>query len=182
MFEVEICMAVPEDAAEFLAYTKRVGGQSDNLTFGAEGLPISEEQARAFLRAMNQERSSALFCARVDGVLVGTANISGLPRRMRHRAELAISVDRSYWSCGIGTRLMEAVIHYARENGVELLNLEVRKDNAPAIHLYQKFGFQTIGSFPAFFKIGNEYIDFLLMVLDLREQDVPLLFPGRTTT
>lgn len=168
MPQIEICQAAPEDAAEFLAYTKRVGGQSDNLTFGAEGLPISVEQAHAFLHAMNEERSSALFCARADGVLVGTANIRGLPRRMSHRAELAISVDQSYWGCGIGTMLMNKLIAYAKENSVELLNLEVRKDNAAAIHLYQKFGFQTIGVFPAFFKIGEEYIDFLLMALDLR--------------
>lgn len=168
MPQIELCQAAPEDAAEFLAYTKRVGGQSNNLTFGSEGLPISVEQAHDFLQAMHEEPSSALFCARADGVLVGTANISGLPRRMSHRAELAISVDQSYWGRGIGTKLMETVIAYAKENGVELLNLEVREDNAPAIHLYQKFGFQTIGVFPAFFKIGEEYIDFLLMTLDLR--------------
>lgn len=168
MLPVELCQAVPEDATEFLAYTKRVGGQSDNLTFGAEGLPMSVEQARTFLQTMHEKQNSAFFCARVGGTLVGTANLSGLPRRMSHRAELAISVEQSYWGCGIGTMLMETVIAYAKENSVALLNLEVRKDNTAAIHLYQKFGFQTIGVSPAFFQIGEEYVDFLLMVLDLR--------------
>ena len=168
MLPIEICEAVPKDAAEILAYTKRIGGQSDNLSYGEEGLPLSVEQEQAFLQAMNKERCSAFFCARIDGMLVGTGNISGLRRRMSHRAELAVSVDKSYWDCGIGTLLMNRLIAYATENGIELLHLEVRKDNSRAIHLYKKFGFQTIGVFPAFFKVKEEYVDFLLMVLDLR--------------
>ncbi|NNJ32680.1 GNAT family N-acetyltransferase [Bacteroides xylanolyticus] len=53
-------------------------------------------------------------------------------------------------------------------NEIEILNLEVRKDNINAIHLYEKFGFKSIGISPAFFKIDGEYVDFELMYLDLR--------------
>lgn len=64
---------------------------------------------------------------------------------------------------------MEALIAYAKENGVELIYLDVRSDNASAIHLYEKYGFRKTGSYPAYFKIGDAYFDFDLMVLDLRE-------------
>ena len=63
---------------------------------------------------------------------------------------------------------MERLIQYAKDNGIELIYLEVRKDNAAAIHLYEKFGFRQTGTLPAYFKIGNEYIDFISMCLDLR--------------
>ena len=42
MFEID--QARPEDAAQLLAYLKRVGSETDNLTFGAEGLPGTAEQ------------------------------------------------------------------------------------------------------------------------------------------
>ena len=51
---------------------------------------------------------------------------------------------------------------------IEIIELEVRCDNKRAIHLYEKYGFRRHGTFPAFFKIGDEYIDFELMHLDLR--------------
>ena len=31
----------PEDAAAVLAYVKQIGGETDNLTFGPEGLPLT---------------------------------------------------------------------------------------------------------------------------------------------
>ena len=48
MFEID--QARPEDAAQLLAYLKRVGSETDNLTFGAEGLPGTAEQEAAYLR------------------------------------------------------------------------------------------------------------------------------------
>jgi ribosomal protein S18 acetylase RimI-like enzyme len=63
---------------------------------------------------------------------------------------------------------MEELIKYAKKSGIEILNLEVRSDNVRAIHLYEKFGFSHIGTSPAYFKIGDDYIDFELMFLDLR--------------
>ena len=87
---------------------------------------------------------------------------------MRHRAELAVSVVKAEWGSGIGSMLMAELIAYARHHGIEILNLEVRADNARAIRLYEKFGFRHIGISPAFFKIGSTYADFELMYLDLR--------------
>ena len=75
---------------------------------------------------------------------------------------------KAEWNSGIGSELMQKLIDYARENGLELIYLEVREDNSRAIHLYEKFGFKKVGTLPAYFKIGKEYIDFDSMVLDLR--------------
>ena len=64
---------------------------------------------------------------------------------------------------------METILTFARENGFEQLNLEVRSSNARAIHLYEKFGFRKLCTFPHFFKINGEYVDFDLMNLELNE-------------
>ena len=66
---------------------------------------------------------------------------------------------------------MEAILAFAKENGFEQLNLEVRSSNARAIHLYEKHGFRKLCTFPHFFEINGEYIDFDLMNLELNTAD-----------
>ncbi|RRD94037.1 GNAT family N-acetyltransferase [Clostridiales bacterium COT073_COT-073] len=161
--------ALPGDAAKLLEYANQIGKESDNLTYGAEGLTVSLEQEMEFLKKNAEERHSVFYLAWKNDKIIGAANLNGLSRRMSHRAGLGISVLKAEWSKGIGSMLMQKLIDYANANGIEIINLEVRSDNKAAIHLYQKFGFQTIGTSPAFFKIGAEYVDFDLMYLDLRE-------------
>lgn len=63
------------------------------------------------------------------------------------------------------------VLAFAGENGFEQLNLEVRSDNARAIRLYEKYGFRKLCTFPDFFRIHGESIDFDLMNLELDPAD-----------
>lgn len=43
----------------------------------------------------------------------------------------------------------------------------MRSDNVRAIRLYEKFGFRKLCTFPAFFRIGGQDIDFDVMLLQL---------------
>ena len=86
---------------------------------------------------------------------------------MSHRGEFGISLKKAWWGCGAAPALMEAILAFAKENGFEQLNLEVRSSNARAIRLYEKHGFRKQCTFPHFFKINGEYIDFDLMNLEL---------------
>ncbi len=165
---IVIRKARPEDAEAILAYLRRIGGETDNLSFGAEGLPLSVYQERDYLEGLSSDKKSVLFTAWKDGVLIGDGSLSQLPRRMSHRAELGISVVRSEWGHGVGSLLMERLVEFAKASGTELVHLEVRADNERAIRLYERFGFRTVGVFPAYFKIQNDYHDFRIMVLDLR--------------
>ncbi len=45
----------------------------------------------------------------------------------------------------IGSALLEALINKAKENST-LITLEVNEQNSPAIHLYQKYNFQIVGT------------------------------------
>jgi GNAT superfamily N-acetyltransferase len=53
-------------------------------------------------------------------------------------------VDPTYRHRGIGQALMAAVIDWARAQGAERLELGVVEGNAPAIHLYERFGFKEV--------------------------------------
>ena len=69
---------------------------------------------------------------------------------------------------GIGTRLITAIIDFAKDTGkLEILHLGVKADNSRAIKLYEKMGFQEIGRYPKFFKINNVYHDEIFMNLYL---------------
>lgn len=56
-----------------------------------------------------------------------------------------IAVDSCFRGRGVGSALMEAVLERALLLGAEDIFLEVRDSNAPARHLYEKYGFETLG-------------------------------------
>lgn len=158
-----------EDAVKLIEYTKIVGAQTDNLSFGKEGAGDTPE-VEEFIRRINSDPKSVMYFAWKNDDIVGCANISGMKRRMSHRANFAISVAKSEWGRGIGSALLEKCISFAKDNEIEIINLDTRSDNFRAISLYKKFGFIKIGRMPAFSKINGEYIDADLMYLDLREK------------
>lgn len=132
---------------------------------GAEGLPTTVENEEAFLRSLLDSPDGVMYAAKASGEIIGIANVSRKKRRMSHRASLGISVRKCAWHRGIGTALMEKLIAFSRNNGIEQLELEVRSDNDRAIRLYERFGFTKVGTIPAFFKINGEYFSFDYMVL-----------------
>lgn len=168
METIEIRELMPEDAEALIACLKRTGGETDNLTFGSEGLPVTVEQEKEHLEQMRRAEKSVHYGVWKDGELIGNGSLNGLPRRMSHVAEIGLGVVKAQWNQGIGGMLLEKLIGYAREAGIEIIKLEVRSDHAGAIHLYEKYGFQCVGRLPAYFKIGDEYFDFDIMCLDLR--------------
>lgn len=168
MRELSIRELTPDDAEQLIAYTKQIGGESDNLTFGADGFPVTVEQERGFLQSMAEDKHAVMLGVWQGDDLIADGSINSLPRRMSHRAELGMTVKKAFWNQGIGSMLLERLIKYAKEHGIELIYLEVRSDNHAAIHLYEKYGFKQTGTLPAYFKIGNDYYDFWSMCLDLR--------------
>ena len=164
---IRIEKAAPSDAAMLLEYLKQVGGETDNLTFGPEGMPFSVEAEAEFISGMENSTDNTMLLAKCDEKIVACASLNRLPRRMRHRGDFAISVAKEYWNKGIGSQLLNNIIAFAKENNFDSIDLQVRSDNKSAIHLYEKYGFKKIGRHPAFFKIENEDISFDIMCLDL---------------
>ena len=83
------------------------------------------------------------------------------------RNDTLFVIERARAEDAAASALTEAVLAFAKENGFEQLNLEVRSSNARAIRLYEKYGFRKLCTFPDFFKINGESIDFDLMNLEL---------------
>ncbi len=58
---------------------------------------------------------------------------------------LRICVAESNRKEGLGTQLIKSAIHILNSQPVVSFHLEVRKDNRPAIKLYQSMGFKSVG-------------------------------------
>jgi len=57
---------------------------------------------------------------------------------------LSLAVDEKARGCGVGTELLKCGMDYLKEEGIPKVKLEVRTDNYPARHIYEKLGFKRI--------------------------------------
>lgn len=165
LFVIERARA--EDAAALLNYLKIVGGETENLSFGAEGVPLDLETEQDYLRSQCESTDNVQYLAKVYGEIIGTASLNRRSNRMSHRGVFGISLKKAWWGCGVASALAEGVLAFARETGVQQVNLEVRSDNKRAIALYERLGFRKLCTFPDFFNINGELIDFDFMILSL---------------
>ena len=90
-----------------------------------------------------EKRTRALVGQRVD-----------LEERTGHIMNLAI--DPSFRRRGLGTLLLQQGLQYLKELGADRAELEVRIHNAPAIQLYEKYGFRIQERFSNYYGIGED--------------------------
>jgi ribosomal-protein-alanine N-acetyltransferase len=57
---------------------------------------------------------------------------------------------------GIGKALLQAAEDEARRRGAQRLRLEVRRDNAPAVQLYDSRSYRRIAALPAYYDDGAD--------------------------
>jgi len=108
--------------------------------------------ARAFLAEL-AAKHLYYVAARTADQLVGYAGIARLGRRAPFEYEVhTIGVDPAFQGLGIGRRLLTALLEFADGAAVYL---EVRTDNAPAIALYENFGFQIMGVRKRYYRISG---------------------------
>lgn len=58
---------------------------------------------------------------------------------------LNIVIARDFQRKGHGHALLSFVLEYAKQHGIGIVYLEVRRSNSRAIHLYKKMHFQLVG-------------------------------------
>lgn len=95
----------------------------------------------------------------------GICTLNLLPyRKLMHQCLISIIVDEKMRSQGVGTLLLNNIIHLAKEQfKMSYLYLEVYEGN-PAIHLYQRFGFKEVGRQDHFVKLSDgSYISKIIM-------------------
>ena len=96
------------------------------------------------------KRQSIYLVADDEGEIVGCLNLNSFSKeRLKHNAELGISVKKDYWHKGIGSMLIKEAIEFAKKINIDSIYLTVRSDNERAKSLYTKFGFKKLVHFIA---------------------------------
>lgn len=138
------------DAQAVLDQFHLTHGETDYLlTYPDENL-FDVTQERQFLKEKAESGNEIEIVAEVGNKIVGTAGIEavGTKYKIRHRAELGLSVAKEFWGLGIGRALTQACIECAKAAGYIQLELNVSGENARALALYEKAGFVEYGRNP----------------------------------
>jgi [ribosomal protein S18]-alanine N-acetyltransferase len=102
-------------------------------------------------------RRNRLLVAKIDDKVAGAALV--FLRRGSDLARLySIAVDARARGRGLGAALLQAAEQAARAAGARRLRLEVRHDNAAAIGLYRKLGYEVFARQSGYYEDGCEAV------------------------
>lgn len=105
------------------------------------GSSLHENYKKVYdLNQVLEDSFSKIFVSLRDDYVIGFLMVTELEDTVDI---LDIVVDEKYRNQHVGSRLLNYMIDDMGD-GVEMLTLEVAIDNAPAIHIYQKFGFEIV--------------------------------------
>jgi len=179
----EIRQATPKDAIYYIEHLMRhfkESGESEpifhpiiDFATWSEG-SFYERFASRWQKPMSElgwERVWILYDAH-DGAqnVVGHLDLRSaqLPSAA-HRCELGIGIERIARGQGYGRKLMQTAITWAKEQGsLAWIDLAVFSQNKAAFELYRKLGFEEVGTFKDYFRVGEKSVDDVQMTLDLR--------------
>ena len=158
--------ATPADAAVLLDHLKELAVEPGiNIPLALDEITRTVDQEKAMLAEFSQSPRAIMLVAEAEGRIVGELSLKAIsPRRaVSHVGTLGMSVKAAWRGKGVGRALMTAALEWAPSAGIKRVELYVYVRNAPAIALYEKFGFVVEGRRKAFIREGDEYLDDLVM-------------------
>lgn len=166
--EITVRAAKPADAQRLLQHVQQLLLEENlDIPLAPDEFDLTVEEERKLLATYNESHNSIFLLAEAGPDLVGELNLKGSKRRaLAHSAVLGMSVHREWRNRGVGSALLSEAVAWARGGGVlKRIELYVYARNRPAIHLYEKFGFQIEGRRRRTVYQGGEYLDDYLMAL-----------------
>jgi putative acetyltransferase len=132
--------------------------------WGTLQIPFTSVASRE-KRYAGLDPQNARLVATLGGKVVGSAGMERFTHHRRaHAATLGMAVHDAYAGRGAGTALMAALVDLAdRWWNIRRLELDVYADNARAIALYERFGFEREGLRRDYAWRDGAYVDSLVM-------------------
>ena len=154
-----VIRAVEASDAEAIAALSNLPG----FRSGTLRLPYqSVDETRQWLE--KSVPGSLSLVALLENKVVGNAGLHRFTGRRAHAATLGMGVHDDFNGRGIGSALLGELIEAADEwLAIKRLELTVFTDNAPAIRLYEKFGFEMEGTHKAIAFRHGVYADVFAM-------------------
>lgn len=168
--DIAIRPARVEDAEGLAALARAIAEDPDGYGPGQPDEMRSPEEQRKLLEEIcADERVMLLIAERGGSELVGEVSLRLFSRfrSTSHVRVLGITLAPSVRGRGLGRRMMSAAIDWARDRGVRRIELSVFSNNARAMALYRKMGFEVEGIRRRVFALGGSDVDDVVMALML---------------
>jgi putative acetyltransferase len=160
---IRVRPAAPADAAALVALAEAVGSEAGRWILATDTWRSVGEERR-YLKTVQRHPDAAVFVAEVDGRVVARLSLSRDPHpASRHVADLGLMVLEDYRRRGIGRRLLDEGVAWARSFGIRKLELHVFPWNEAALRLYESFGFEREGYRKRHYDRDGEDVDAILM-------------------
>ena len=112
--------------------------------FSEDNFPLSMRNLNYHFR-----RGNMILVASTNEEIAGYALVF---LRNTHGRIYSIATNPKFIRMGVGKNLMDKILSETKH--LAYLTLEVRKDNHPAIALYEKYGFKTVKEIPEYYNDG----------------------------
>ena len=135
-------------------------GNMPGYRWGTLRLPYqTPESTRKWLEGINPANNVSLVVEK-DGRIIGNGGFERLQGRRSHVAYLGMGLHDDFQGRGIGSRLLREIIMIADDwLNLRRIELTVYVDNASAIALYKRTGFEIEGTHRDFAFRGGAYVD-----------------------
>ncbi|BDZ30161.1 GNAT family N-acetyltransferase [Lactiplantibacillus sp. WILCCON 0030] len=140
---VDVRPAEAADAAQLLILLKQLATESNTFTVD-DGLgELSESDERSQIEQITRTTTNTIFVASLGQRLIGVSTVQATDELIKKQGEVGVAVLKKYWGQGLGTALVEEVIHWAQDfSTLSQLVLTVQLRNQRATKLYQQLGFK----------------------------------------
>jgi RimJ/RimL family protein N-acetyltransferase len=155
--------AEPGDAPALVQLAQEIGAEPEAWLLTTDVWREAGEERR-YLRAVRRHPDAAVFVAVDDRRIVGRLSVGRDPHpASRHVADLGLMVAKSHRGLGLGRALLDQAATWARSAGIRKLELHVFPWNAPAIVLYESYGFTQVGVRVGHYVRDGTDVDAILM-------------------
>jgi RimJ/RimL family protein N-acetyltransferase len=160
--------AQPSDAPQTRAHLMRLAQEPESgVLFGPDDVPPTLDEERKLIVDYANMPNSIYLVAEAEGLIIGSCTGRG-GRRIASSGTIGvgISVHADWRGKGVGTALVRNLIGWAQRTGVIWrIELDVFTDNANAIHVYQKLGFEIEGRRQKAYYKNGRFVDAFMMAL-----------------
>jgi ribosomal protein S18 acetylase RimI-like enzyme len=154
-----------EDLAGIVGAIRQVAEEGTYIEAETVAQEVDHDQA---LLRHNELESRMFFVATVEDEVVGWVHLNAPElEKLAHTAELTVGVLEEYQVNGIGSHLLERGLEWAAVNGFERVYNEVPATNEDAIAFLESHGWQVEATREDHYKIGGEYVDDVMMDVEL---------------
>jgi acetyltransferase len=134
----------PEDESLYSTFFERTTPEDVRLRFFTSRPDLSHRLLARLTQVDYAREMAFVAISRNDGALLGVARLTAEPDY--HRAEFAVLVRSDVKGKGLGWRLMQTLISYARSEGLQEIYGQVLTGNTTMLSMCSKLGFEVVPS------------------------------------